>query len=259
MKLGNRVFCVATFAALAWLGIAQSAAAQSPLPLLDGNIQGLSVQQQVKVSFVKNGFHPSPIDFWRGGIFFKVVVGGKTVWALLDNGADQTFIDTGLAKELGLRSSASHGTVRTSSGTMEQKVIHDVSIVVPQQLSFQGHMAGIDLSALSRTIGRKVEFVLGQEYLSNFAYFIDMTNMRLYFRSSGALTPTKATVEIHLLNGNIIDVSINGIPSRSWPQWRCHAFKKCVVAVHSIQCNQRALCIGGRNRSQNRVNHRKGN
>ncbi len=176
---------------------------------------GELVQQDVKLSLAQKEWAPTPIDLLRGGIFFKGNVAGKEVWVLLDNGAEQTFIDVNLARSLGLKTNDSHGRVRTANGTSIQSVVQNVPFSIPRQLTFQAHMAGVDLSRFSAEIGRPVGVILGREYFNKLAFYVDTENMKIYIRNSGSINPKigKDVAEISLNDNNSISMNINGKPA----------------------------------------------
>lgn len=171
-------------------------------------------QQQVKVTFVKEGWRPTPIELWQGGIFFEALASGKPIWVLLDNGAEQSIIDTGLAKELGLQIRPSAGRMQTLSGAVSLQIVRDVDFEIPQQVKLRAHMNGAELSGISKQINRNIGIILGNEYLRNMAYYVDTKNMQIYFRNSGSITPKKNAVSIPIFDGNIIETAINGKPAR---------------------------------------------
>lgn len=212
----NSILHGAIFALVATMALGSFAVhAQDVLPrTLADPVVEQGEQQQVTVNFVQKGWRPTSIELWQGGIFFEALANGKSIWVLLDNGAEHSVIDTGLAKELGLQISPSAGRMRTLSGTVSLQFVRDVDFEIPHQISFHAHMNGAELSGISKKIDRKIGVILGNEYLRNIAYYIDTNNMKIYFRNSGSIKPKKDAIIVPIIDGNIIEVSINGKPAR---------------------------------------------
>jgi hypothetical protein len=228
---------------------APAASSQSPLgtPPTPGSVR------QIRLSLPEKDWSPTPIELVRGGVFFQANVNGRTVWAVLDNGADRTAIDRGLVRELGLVDRPGSNDASTPMGPLKSTLVDGVSVEVPRQIAFRDTLVGLDLSSLSDKIGRRIGLVLGNEILANLAYYIDTKNMKLYLRQSGKIIPNKAVTRTPIVQGRLVDVRINGSPYRleidlgfngtvslSDRAWRR------VVAPNNLAGSSRTFDAGGR-------------
>jgi predicted aspartyl protease len=124
-----------------------------------------------------------PFEFVHNQIVVQVKVNSKGPFAmLLDTDTDPSAIDSATARELGLAVGSS-GSRATGSGT-------EVNTVYPATLGtveLEGIIAKqvaattIDLSRLSKRIGRPVQGVLGFSFLKDRIVQIDYENSRLRF------------------------------------------------------------------------------
>lgn len=175
--------------------------------------QRVAATQEVRLSFVEQGWQPSPIERLHGGVFFRVVVNGRAVRALLDTGAERSVIDATLARALALPQGADAG-LRTRHGTLATTLVRGVKVEVPHQIAFAADVAGTDLAPLSRVLGQRIGFVLGRDYLAHLACYVDQRNARLYLRRSGAITPNKPGIAIPLRSDNTVAATVDGTPVR---------------------------------------------
>lgn len=170
--------------------------------------------QTIIVNLPERSWKPTSIELVYGGIFFQVEVNGRLIWAMLDNGLDRSTIDSGFARQLGLRADIDPGSLSTLNQVLLTSLVHGAMVNVANQLNFQADLVGTDLKPLSALIGRPIGFVLGNEYLSNLAYFIDTQNWRLYLRRSGKIRPNTVSTRVPLVQGKLIDATLNGKPVR---------------------------------------------
>lgn len=130
---------------------------------------------------------PADIVMFRGVLLFKVTLGGRDAWMMLDNGADRSLIDAKLLDPLGIRSEAREGrTIRTPTGTLPYRVALEVPLVIPGQLEIRMPMAAVDLSAFSAALGHPIDAVLGADLLHNVVLALDPGRGELQLMSVGA-------------------------------------------------------------------------
>ncbi|NQZ46721.1 MAG: retropepsin-like domain-containing protein [Erythrobacter sp.] len=145
---------------------------------------------------------------------FEAIVNGRSVWAILDNGAGNTIIDTGLARELNLQVESATGTIRTTHSQTEKSTVNGVRLEVPGQFKIAGNFVGADLAAISEVAGKEVGLILGSDILSNLSYLVDAKNKRMIFVLAGGMNPRSPSVTvIHLSNG-VLEGTLNGSPAR---------------------------------------------
>lgn len=157
---------------------------------------------------------PAPYELADNHLVFKAVVAGREVWALLDTGAQRSLIDTTLATSVGLPIASPQGSLRTSTGALiPKRRVDNVDISVPDQVEIQRAVVGaMDMAALSAIVGRKIEFVLGADFLSKVAVKIDPAKRTLDIYPSGALRPPQGFPYVPLREGFKIDVLVEEKP-----------------------------------------------
>ncbi|KQV71139.1 MULTISPECIES: pepsin/retropepsin-like aspartic protease family protein [unclassified Caulobacter] len=174
-----------------------------------------SSEIRVQARFTPLAAHKAaPYELVHGHIVLKAVVAGRDVWALVDTGAERSLIDTALAADAGLRIDAPQGTVRTSTGSsIPKRRVSDVEIKIPDQLEIHSPaVAGLDMTAMSAAMGRKVEFVLGADFLSMAAVKLDPAKRTLDLYPSGVLRPPAGFPSLPLKGGYRIEVLVDGKP-----------------------------------------------
>ncbi len=173
-------------------------AAQAVPPSTDGKSAAESkpTPQPDRISY-KGNFTPKehrasiPYELVNGYVLFKIKVAGREVWALLDTGATRSIVDTGLAKAAGLSVTPAVGTIRTATGVAVPKLrVSNVSLSIDKQLDLQAEaLGGMDLTTVSQTIGRKVEFVLGADLIAATTLRLDPGQKTFDLFPPGAFRP----------------------------------------------------------------------
>jgi predicted aspartyl protease len=167
--------------------------------------------------------HPVPSDrrapvFFQNldnHLFLEVEVAGRKVEAILDTGAEVSFLDLGFARTAGLELRP-HVSVRIAEGRqMQAWRVSGVAVAIAGQFELDyRHLTTLDMAAISRASGRKVAFVLGRDVLRNVALVMDPLMGQLEFHPSGTFHPTDA-VRIDLLEHNpVVELEINAQKAR---------------------------------------------
>lgn len=190
-------------------------AGQDPSPSPQASPPAKSAEIQFQARFVPLAARKTaPYELVQGHIIFKAVVAGRDVWALLDTGAERSLIDISLATSAGLSVGAPEGTLRTSTGSfIPKRRVSNVRIAIADQLEIQSPaVAGMDMTALSEAVGRKIEFVLGAEFLSLTALKLDPVRRTLDLYPSGALRPPSGFPSLPLKGGYRIEILVDAKP-----------------------------------------------
>lgn len=119
---------------------------------------------------------PVAFELDHGHIVFQAQVDGRNVWAMLDNGAARTLVDTGFANASGFHMSGPVGQLNTPTGTLQISLVPDVEIKIPGQGSIRATVAAADLSNVSKDTGRPISVVVGKELFEILAFVIRPTN-----------------------------------------------------------------------------------
>jgi predicted aspartyl protease len=139
-----------------------------------------------------------------GAILFRAKIADREVWAMLDTGASYSLMDIELARAAGLTIGSEEKPIKTSRGEMMMRRVSDVSILIPGQFEARySPLAAVDMSAVSAVIGRKIEFVLGPDFLSAMVLAVDPSKRTFQLAPSGAFKAPPGSKTITLQNGKI--------------------------------------------------------
>lgn len=169
----------------------------------------------IEVHFIPTeGRKPVRLDIVHDHLLFQARLDGHDVWAMLDNGAQRTLVDTGFAKSIGLRMGLPVAQARTATGSLARRVVSDASIDLPGQVSFRSPLSAVDLSVVSKTLGRPISLIVGKDYFSILSFQIVPANRTLEVGSSGTLNVPAGTPFLVLKNDTPqLDIEIDGKPA----------------------------------------------
>jgi hypothetical protein len=158
--------------------------------------------------------HPVQYELDHGVLLFRARIDGKDVWATFDNRSNDSLIDAQFARVNGFTLGPRIGPVHTPTGTMERRRIQDVPVTIPGQMSFRAPLSAVDLSFVSKFVGKPVSLVIGQEYFENLGFLIDSRNRNFQLGPSGSLTVPPTIPYAVLLNDRPqVGITINGHPA----------------------------------------------
>lgn len=166
----------------------------------------LGVTLATSDSKVNSKTHPStaiPFEIaFRGVAFIPVKVnGGSPMQFLLDTGGGGTHIDRELAKKLGLEMAPG---VASASGNaqLEVGVIRSATTQVGD-VQHVGQLIASPLAHLEPIFGRKLDGILGSEWMKNYVVEMDYIKkrMRLYEPSSFSYSGKGTTLPLTFFNG----------------------------------------------------------
>jgi len=175
----------------------------------------IEATQQVEIDFLNDG-RPKLMsaDMTKNLIFFKALINGREEWVLLDNGADNTVIDLGLAGKLGVPIREAIGNIRSPSRHLDTYVAEGVHVRIPGQFAITGPMFSIDLSVISEFIDRPVGMVLGNDILASLAYTIDGENGSILFVASGGMKLNGDRIETLSFIDGVLRARVDGKDAR---------------------------------------------
>jgi predicted aspartyl protease len=196
---------------LAWLGVLFQAAASAQVPAAGPGITSYEVDLHF---FPAAERKPAPIEIVNGIILFKAQVGGKDVWATLDNRSVDSLIDLAFARSNGMKLGPPIGDLRTPTGALKRRRVQDADITIPGQVRFRAPLSAVDLSFPSKMAGRPISLVLGREYFENLGFLIDPRDGQLKLGPSGALRVPPTIPSVVLKNDRPqVDITIDGKPA----------------------------------------------
>lgn len=145
-------------------------------------------------------------------LFLPIEVNGARSDALLDSGAEMTFVDTAFAQQVGLVAFGNEEVKGTGAGTEEVQFAEGVTLSTAGQTLEPQVVAILDLTDISsRVVGQPVAVILGRELFDAGRYELDI--------SRGVLRPVSRSVaprgqQLALSDANGIkqvDIRINGV------------------------------------------------
>lgn len=130
---------------------------------------------------------PIVYESLAGGIFFKAHIAGREVGAMLDTGATNSLMDIELARVANLALGPQEKSVRTPRGELMMQQVSEVPILVPGQFeTLYPGLAAVDLGAVSKVTGRKIEFILGRDFLRSLVLLVDPGKRTFQLAPSGS-------------------------------------------------------------------------
>lgn len=160
------------------------------------------LHQQGKANYLE-------IDTELGIVLLPVRINEVESWAILDNKAASTIVNTAMADEYGFKHLSQSRSIRTTFAEMESRVALDVDLEFPGQFKITGNIDAADLSQLSSAIGKRsdnkvIGALLGNDILKNISFLLDAKNNRIVFAKRGAINAKgKGNVVIPLDSGAI--------------------------------------------------------
>ena len=165
-----------------------------------------------EISFAAQS-HSVPFDLFRGNrIVVPAKLNGHAVEVVLDTGASVTTLDRAYARSIGLPEGLKV-TARGAGGTVDAEVVSGVSLEIGGMRFDKMTVAVMDLSLVSRGIGRPLNVVVGREFFNSAVVSIDWSASRLNVSSHQAFRPAPAAAELTLSRigpFNTIPVAIAG-------------------------------------------------
>ncbi|MBO9711546.1 aspartyl protease family protein [Sphingomonas sp.] len=168
MTLRSSILLAAPVAALAVGGaLAQQAPAQQAVPAPGAEFS--------------SDRRPVPFELFRGNrIFLHGTVNGHPAEVMLDSGAGASVVDASFAEGAGVTGGID-ASVRGMSGTIPGRMVHGTKLGVGP-LTVSASVVVIDLTPISRAIGRRIDLVLGREAFDAGIVDVDFERHEIRFR-----------------------------------------------------------------------------
>ncbi len=159
-----------------------------------------------------------PLDLNGVHIFLQVRINdSEPLWLILDTGASVTAIDSELARELGFTLEGKLMGGGAGEGKAEVNFIKDASFSVPGVEVTGQTVATIALSdILEARIGRRIDGVLGYDFISRFVVEIDYqhSKLHLYDKNSYSYEGDGEVVPIRLVGSSPHCDAVISVPGR---------------------------------------------
>ena len=159
-----------------------------------------------------------PFIVQGGNLLLQVEVRGERVWAILDNGAASSAIDTGFVEQQGIAVIRSLEPFQTVTGSVQRQLTEEIEVNVPGVVKVRSPLSAVDLSSISAIIGKPIKMILGREYFEKTAVIIAFKNNLLNMGPASAVKFTSSGAQADLpkvsLEGSapLVSLSVNGRP-----------------------------------------------
>ena len=165
-----------------------------------------------KVTFASQA-HSVPFELFRGNrIIVPAEINGQATEVMLDTGASATTIDRAYARSIGLPA-GQKVTARGAGGTVDAEIVPGVTLEIGGMRFDNMTVAVMDMSLVSRGIGRPANIILGREFFNSAVVSIDWAAGRLNVSAPQAFKPSASATEVKLSRigpFNTIPVSVAG-------------------------------------------------
>lgn len=154
-----------------------------------------------------------PFDRHENLIWVAAEVNGTRLDCVLDTGAGRSFLDSTTARRLGLRQGSSTA-VAGVDGRLRARELDAVKLQLGSRQKVCRPLAA-DLSPFSRAAGRKIEAVIGLDFLSEQVLRIDYQQSRVFFLN--AMEEAKGGQVVRLLRNHdafCISLDVEGLGER---------------------------------------------
>ena len=199
-----------------WLAIALMLVLAAPTAATAQRAHGDPVLLAGGISFVPEADR-TPVNYQtvRGRVIFRAKIGGRAVWALLDNGADRTLIDLKTAQAAGFKLDGKTTPVfGAGGGSLPSQWVEDVPVSIAGQFEAKMPMLGLDMREASKILGYDIELVLGADALMHMALKIDPFARTFHLTPTGGMDGTTASGAIALRGKRaLVEIRIGGRPA----------------------------------------------
>jgi predicted aspartyl protease len=156
---------------------------------------------------------PTRIELRNERIFVPVEISGHAAAALLDSGAEMTLVDSGYAREIGLKGQGGE-TLQGSGGDAKVTFAEGVTLKIAGK-TFPGlTVAILDLTDISQRLNRGVpiRLIVGREFFDSGRWTIDLAAGTLA-EADRAAAPAGVRLQLTTVHGiEALPVSVEGLP-----------------------------------------------
>jgi hypothetical protein len=132
----------------------------------------------------EDGAATVPFENLGGLVVLPVSIGGsRPLRFVLDSGAGRMVIDRAVADELGLVREGSGYVMGAGAGALRVEYVRDVTLTLPGLVSSGHELAALDLAPLAKTLGGRVDGVIGYPLFEGAVVEIDYRGGRVTFRA----------------------------------------------------------------------------
>lgn len=156
-----------------------------------------------------------PFELFRGNrMFLTGAINGVETPMILDSGAGVTALDREFAQRIGLAGGQKIDAAGTG-GQQGAELYHNVTIEAGNLRISGATVVALDLSKISKAIGRPIPVILGRELFMSSVIGIDFDRGRMTLSPSQGFTPPTGATEVKLTRDGTLHympVALNGLP-----------------------------------------------
>jgi hypothetical protein len=132
----------------------------------------------------EDGVAVLPFESLGGLVFLPVSIGtSRPLRFVLDSGAGRMVLDRAIADELGLAREGSGYVMGAGAGALRVEYVKDVTLTLPGLTSPGHELAALDLAPLAKTVGGRVDGILGYQVFERAVVEIDYPVGQVTFRA----------------------------------------------------------------------------
>src|SRR5258708_10611538 len=153
-----------------------------------------------------------PFELNSDGIFFQLQIAGSSerLWFSLDTGSGSSYLDSGVAKRLGLHGSESGAVHGAGTSAVPVKFIESVRFELPGVTSFGHRINTTDLTGLQ--LHHSIDGLLGYDFISRFVIILDYAAEKMTiaepsafsYSGSGGIFPIRFRGKWPYIEGTIL-------------------------------------------------------
>jgi hypothetical protein len=147
----------------------------------------------------EDGVATVPFENLGGLVILPVTIGtSRPLRFVLDSGAGRMVLDRAVADELGLTREGSGYVMGAGAGALRVEYVKDVTLALPGLTSPGHELAALDLAPLTKTVGGRVDGILGYQVFERAVVEIDYAAGQVTFRAPERFTYRGEGAELSL-------------------------------------------------------------
>ena len=180
------------------MGLSRTAAAIAAIAVAAAGRGAAFAAEPGAVTFAaEDGVATVPFEDLGGLVVLPVTIGtSRPLRFVLDSGAGRMVLDRAVADELGLVREGSGYVMGAGEGALRVEYVRDVTLTLPGLTSGGHELAALDLAPLAKTVGGRVDGVIGYQVFERTVVEIDYPGGRVTFRAPERFTYQGAGAEL---------------------------------------------------------------
>jgi hypothetical protein len=180
--------------------LSRTSAALAAIAVASGGVDRASAAEPSAVAFAaEDGVATVPFESVGGLVIVPVTIGSSApLRFVLDSGAGRMVIDRAVADHLGLAREGSGYVMGAGAGALRVEYVKDVTLALPGLTSPGHELAALDLAPITKTVGGRVDGILGYQVFERAVVEIDYAAGQVTFRAPERFTYRGEGAELSL-------------------------------------------------------------